>query len=400
MSLRAPRRPMARRPGGSPKFATIGDLEEAAREAVDAEVWGYVQGAAGAEQTAHANEEALARWALRPVSLAGVRSVSLETTLLGGPVRAPFFVAPTAYQGQIHAGGERATISAAASLGVLTIVSTLSTDSLEEIARAADHGPRWFQLYLQPRFDHSLDLVRRAERAGYTAIVLTVDAPVLGPRDRQARSGFALDAIPPVGNGPGVRTPPRGPDWDGGPYVVEGAEEVGWPALEQIVAATELPVVVKGVLTGEVARRAVELGAAAVYVSNHGGRQLDRAPAALDALPEVVEAVGGQVEVYVDGGFRRGSDLAIALALGARGVGLGRPVLWALAAGGEEGVERYLRLLGAELANVLLLLGRSRVGEVDRGLVAPVTPSTGFARPRPTRSSHDPRSSRPRHPGE
>lgn len=362
--------PSRRRPEGG--FRTLGDLEGAGRRAVDETIAGYIEGGAGAERTLRANEAAFSHWSLVPQPLRDVRSVDLRTTLLGTEVSAPFFVAPTAYQREVHPGGERATAAAAARLRVLAVFSTLSSDPLEAIATAGGTGPRWFQLYLQPELGTSVKLVRRAERAGYSALVVTVDAPVLGSRDRQGRTGFALEATPPVGAD--VLTPPRGPVWDGGRYVVEAAAELSWRTLQRVAEATSLPLVVKGLLGPDAARRAVEIGAKAIVVSNHGGRQLDLAPASLDALPEVVEAVGARAEVYLDGGVRRGSDVVVALALGARAVGVGRPVLWALAAGGRAGVDRYLRLLGTEVANSLMLVGRASVGEVDRSAVRPSSP--------------------------
>ncbi len=362
-------------------FRAIGDLESAARRSVREEVWGYIQGGAGAERSVRANESAFHRWSLVPDPLTAVRSIDLSTSVLGRRVAAPFFVAPTAYQRAVHRGGERATATAAASLGVLGVYSTLASDTIESIAAASGSAPFWFQLYLQPRLETSLRLVRRAERAGCAALVVTVDAPVLGSRDRQGRSGFALGSPLPIGAGRGVVTPPRGPEWDGGLYSLDGAAEVSWSALEAVRRATSLPLVVKGILDPESARRARELGAKAVVVSNHGGRQLDLAPATLDVLPEIVSAVRGRLEVYLDGGVRRGSDIAVALALGARAVGLGRPVLWALAAGGEAGVARYLRLLGSELANSLLLLGCRIVTQVNRSRVRPALTTPPAAAP-------------------
>jgi 4-hydroxymandelate oxidase len=358
-------------------FHALGDLEELARRSVDERVWGYIQGGAGTERTQRTNEAAFGRWVLLPEVLRGVASVDLRTSLLGQEVSAPFFLAPTAYHREVHPGGERAMAAAAAGLGVLGIYSTLSSDSLEAIAGASGRGPRWFQLYLQPELAASRDLVRRAERAGYSAVVVTVDTPVLGSRDRQRRTGFGLERAVPIGNGPTVLSPPRGPLWDGNAYTLEGAAKVTWKALDAVRRATSLPIVVKGVLRPEAARRAVDLGAKAVIVSNHGGRQLDLVPAALDALPGIVDAVGGKAEVYLDGGVRRGSDVLVALALGARAVGLGRPVLWALAVGGRAGVDRYLRLFGTELANSLLLLGRSSVRDVDRASVHPAPGEAG-----------------------
>ncbi len=363
--------PTARRKANPAGVATLGDLEAEASRAVDDAVWGFIQGGAGDEETLRANRDAFRRWVLRPRMLANVGSVDLGTTVLGSSVRSPCFVAPTAYQGRVHPDGERGTARAASRAGVLAVFSTLSTHPLEAIARAAAPGPRWFQLYLQPDFAASERLVRRAERCGFTAVVVTVDTPVLGTRDRQIRSGFAFASAPPVGNGPDARSPPRRPARTGSRYRLPPPADATWAVLDRLRSVTRLPIVVKGVLTHEDARRAVDHGAAGVVVSNHGGRQLDRARAALDALPEVVDAVGDRAEVYYDGGIRRGSDALIALALGARAVGLGRPILWALAVGGEAGVARYLSLFSEDLATSLALAGRRSLGELDRSLLAP-----------------------------
>lgn len=248
--------------------------------------------------------------------------------------------------------------------------STLSSLSLEAIAAAAPSRPKWFQLYLQPEFQTTQELIERAEKAGYTALVLTVDAPVLGPRDRQTRDGVAIRSPVPIGNGPRILPPARAPELRNGAYEFPEDATVTWEILGQLREVTSLPLVVKGILTAEDARRAVDAGARAVIVSNHGGRQLDGAMTGLEAVPEVVAAVGAEAEVYMDGGVRRGSDVLTALALGAKAVGIGRPVLWALAAGGEAGVERLLSLLNLELAVSMMLAGRRSLTEIDRGLVA------------------------------
>jgi 4-hydroxymandelate oxidase len=350
-------------------FRTLGELERAAAAKVPADVWEFVQGGAGEETTMRSNRDAFHRRTLRPRVLAGVDRLDLRTQLLGTPVEAPFFVAPTAYQGLLHPDGERATARAARDAGVVAVFSTLSTCSIEEIAAAAPDGNRWFQLYLQPEFERSVGLVERAERAGFRALVLTVDMPLLANRDRQVRSGIAVDASPPVGNGPEVVSPSRGPTPSGGGFRLRAEAGATWEVLDRLRQRTGLPLVVKGLLTGDDARRAVEHGARAVIVSNHGGRQLDGAPAALDALPEVVAAVGSSAEVYFDSGVRRGSDILMALALGARGVGIGRPVLWALAAGGSAGVARLFALLKLDLATVMALAGRPRISAVDGSLL-------------------------------
>ena len=252
---------------------------------------------------------------------------------------------------------------------MLTVVSTLSTFSLEAIAAAAPTGARWFQLYLQPEFEGNMRLIERAEKSGYRAIVLTVDTPVLGNRDRQARGGVAIDTPVPVGNGPNVVSPARAPVPDGEHYTLGPETAATWQMLDRLRARSSLPFVVKGILTGGDARQAVDHGARAVVVSNHGARQLDGAPAALDALEEVVGAVGAKVEVYFDSGVRRGSDIVMALALGATGVGIGRPVLWALAAGGASGVSRLFSLLKVDLATVMAVTGRTSVPAIDRSLL-------------------------------
>ncbi len=358
--------PDAEDPSG---FTTLSDLEESAKAKVIDAAWAYVQGGSGEERTLRANREAFQRVFLRPRALVGVGTVDSSTTLLGTRVPVPFYIAPTAFHGLLHPDAEAATARAAGARGVLGVYSTVSTLSMEEIAEAAPQAPRWFQLYLQKVWATSERLIRRAEAAGYGAIVLTVDAPVLGQRDRQARLGFGLPPGMPVGNLEEV-TPSAGASV---PQAVHQAlrtdSDATWETLRKVREATRLPVVVKGLLTGEDAARAVELGAQGVVVSNHGGRQLDGAPPALWALPEVVRAVGSKVEVYMDSGVRRGSDVLAALALGARAVGLGRPVLWALACGGEAGVGKLLDLLRTELETSMRIAGRRSLREVDASLL-------------------------------
>ena len=351
-------------------FASLSDLEEAAARKLPSDVWSYVEGAAGEGATHRANHEAFDRWVVRPRLLAGVREVDLRTRLLDDSVNAPVFLAPTAYHGLIHPEGEVGTARAAAAAGVVAMFSTLSSRSVEEIGAARPLGPRWFQLYLQPTWAGTERLVRRAERAGFTALVLTADVPVLGVRDAQLKTGFAIDASIPVGSGPGVLPPSRGPERAGATYAVRDAREETWEVVDRLRNTTRLPLVVKGVLTAADARASVRHGARAVVVSNHGGRQLDRVSSSLAALPEVVAAVDGRAEVYLDGGVRRGSDVLIALALGARAVGVGRPVLWALAVGGGRGVARYLSLLATDLATAMVLAGKRSLSEVDRATVA------------------------------
>ena len=354
---------------GGAGFDTLGELESAGAKRADRSAWAYVEGGAGEEVTLAANRRAFARRTLRTRVLAGIAELDLSTTILGSPVRSPFFVAPTAYHGALHPDAEGGTARAAARAGILAVFSTLSSLSLEEIAESRPTGPRWFQLYLQPDFAATRKLVERAERAGYGALVLTADVPVLGARDRQAEAGFAIESSVPIGNGPEVVPPARAPTRTRTGYVLRADGAASWEILDRLREVSRLPIVVKGILTGADALEAVRHGARAILVSNHGCRQLDRAPASLDALEEVVAAVGSRAEVYLDGGVRRGSDVLIALASGARAVGLGRPVLWALAAGGEAGVARLFRLLDEELATALALTGCARVREVSEAVI-------------------------------
>lgn len=350
-------------------FRSLSDLEEAAARSTRPDVWAYVQGGSGEERTLTANRAAFERLRLRPRMLRGIAEIDLRSQYLGQSVRVPWYIAPMAYQGDLCADGECATARAAANAGCLSIFSTLSSQSLEAIAEAAPWAPRWFQLYLQPELSGSLDLVHRAERAGYSAIVLTVDVPLLAVRDRQSTGGFAIDESRPLGNGPHVVPPARVPVAAQGRFHLRPPGSASWEVLDRLREATRLPLVVKGILRGDDAQRAVEHGARAVIVSNHGGRQLDGAVAAIDALPEVLTSVKGKAEVYVEGGVRRASDILAALALGANGVGIGRPVLWALLASGEPGVSQYLRLLTEELANVMALAGCRDVGDIGRDLL-------------------------------
>ena len=350
-------------------FSTLSDLEEAAAKKADRAAWAYIQGGAGEEWTMRANREAFHRRTLRPRVLVNVETLEIGTTLLGTRTSAPFYVSPTASHGLVHPDAEAATARAASNAGIIAAFSTLSSISLEDIARAAPDGPRWFQLYLQPEFSATRSLVERAEKAGFKAILLTVDMPVAGTRDRETQAGSPLASAITLGNGSEVVRPLRSPNVTGDHAHIRKEASYTWDVMDRLRETTRLPIVLKGILTREDARRAVDHGARGIVVSNHGGRQLDGAPASLDALTEVVEEVGSELEVYFDGGIRRGSDIVMALALGAKAVGLGRLVLWALAAGGEGGVSKLLSLLKTDLATVMALTGRRTISEIDNSLI-------------------------------
>jgi isopentenyl diphosphate isomerase/L-lactate dehydrogenase-like FMN-dependent dehydrogenase len=338
---------------------TVADYLAAARERVPENVWCYFEGGANDEVTLRANVAAYGRWRFRPRMLVDVSDVSLETTLLGSTVSMPLGIAPFAMQRLICDDGEAATARAAAQAGALMTVSTLTTRTHDEIAAAAPDGLRWFQLYVLRDRQKTLDHIAVAKEAGYRAVVVTVDLPYLGRRERDLRLGF--------------NNPPHDLDL---PYATlfETTPALTWRDLEWIRAELPLPLVVKWILTREDALLAVEHGADAVWVSNHGGRQLDHVAAGLDALPEVVEAVAGRCEVYVDGGIQRGTDVLKALALGARAAFAGRAFACGLAADGEAGVAGVLSLLRDELELGLGLLGCTRPDQVSRSHVEAVVP--------------------------
>jgi isopentenyl diphosphate isomerase/L-lactate dehydrogenase-like FMN-dependent dehydrogenase len=338
------------------------DFERAAADVLDPGVHGYYAGGAGDEWTLRANVEAFERFRLRPRVLVDVSGVSAATTVLGTPVSMPLLVAPTALHRLAHPDGEPATARAAAAAGTIYTLSTLATSRPREVAAQAPSAPRWFQLYVLSDRGVSQALIDEAVECGFEAIVLTVDAPRAGRRERDLRTGFR---VPEDVEMPAVRAAIGGPAC---PTPVEFFSLVDttltWRELERLAADCPLPIVVKGVHTAEDAVLAAEHGAAGVIVSNHGGRQLDRVPAALDMLPEVVDAAGDRVEVLMDGGVRRGTDVLVALALGAKAVLVGRPILWGLACGGEAGALRVLELLKAEIELGMTLLGAATPADV------------------------------------
>ncbi|GHG17526.1 MULTISPECIES: alpha-hydroxy acid oxidase [Amycolatopsis] len=339
---------------------TIAEFEATARERLDPAHYDYFAGGAQDEITLRENEEAYKRLRLVPRVLRGSDKRDLSVDLLGTPSSMPILVAPTAFHRLAHPDGELATARAAARAGTIMIVSMASTTAIEDIAAAArevapDPG-LWFQLYLQPDLEFTEAIVRRAENAGVKAFVVTVDSPVLGRRERDDRNAFhdlppglAVENLRNIGENRSGGTASHVRD------IVMSA--LNWDHIAWLRSKTRLPVLIKGLLHAEDARLAVHHGVAGIVVSNHGGRQLDTVPATIDVLPEIAAAVGGALPVLLDGGIRRGTDVVKALALGADAVGVGRPVVWGLAAGGREGVSEVLEMLRADFDQALALCG-------------------------------------------
>jgi isopentenyl diphosphate isomerase/L-lactate dehydrogenase-like FMN-dependent dehydrogenase len=344
----------------SERFVNVDDYEQAARERLDSGPYGYVAGGAGDEHTLRGNAAAFERWELRPRVLVDVGTVTTAATVLGSEVALPVLVAPTAFQRLCDPEGELATARAAASAGTVMTLSTLSSVTPAELAAAAPGAKQWFQLYWSRDRGFTQELVEAAVEAGFSGLMLTVDLPVAGRRERDVRAAFALPNDLPLPNIPQTL---RREDFHQALHAVVD-DTLTWRDLEWLRSVCPLPLVVKGILTAEDALLAAEHGAAAVVVSNHGGRQLDGVPPTLDVVPEVVEAVGERVEVLVDGGIRRGTDVLKALALGARATLVGRAVLYGLAVDGEAGAARVLDLLRRELELGLKLLGCTSPAEV------------------------------------
>jgi 4-hydroxymandelate oxidase len=348
---------------------TLRDFERAARRALTPMAWDYYRSGADAERTLRANLRAWREWEIHYRVLVDVSQRETATTVLGTPVSMPVLVAPTAYHKLAHPEGELATARAVAAAGTIYTLSTLSTTTLEDVAKVSD-GPRWFQLYVHKDRDLTCSLVARAEAAGYRAIMLTVDTPVLGRRIRDVRNGFGLPEGMVMAN---LVDASMGAEMSSSAlarYIASRHDaSLTWADLAWLRGLTKLPLIVKGIVRPDDARRAVDAGASAVAISNHGARQLDGSPATLTVLPRVVEAVGGSVPVLIDGGVRWGTDVIKAVALGASAVMIGRPVLWGLAAGGEAGVGRVLDILREELSTAMALSGCSSLASIDRDLV-------------------------------
>jgi L-lactate dehydrogenase (cytochrome) len=364
------------------RAASIADLRRLARRRAPRAVFDYTDGAAGEEVSLSRSREAYSRVEFSPRVLQDVSWVDTSTTILGKPSAAPWAFAPTGFTRMMHTEGESAVGRVAALTGVPYALSTMGTTSIEQLAAAAPDARRWFQLYLWRDREASRDLVVRAQAAGYEALVLTVDTPVAGPRLRDVRNGLT---IPPTLS---LRTLAEGsshPAWWWDLLTTEPLEFASMHRFEGTVAelvgtmfdpaasmadlswlreAWDGPLVIKGIQSVADAMAVVDAGADALVVSNHGGRQLDRAPVPLEVLPSVVDAVGDEAEVYVDGGILSGGDIVAAVALGARAALVGRAYLYGLMAGGERGVQRAAQILQQEVTSTLALLGVSRVSDL------------------------------------
>lgn len=358
---------------------SYGALEEAAREVLDPAVFGFVAGSAGAERTAEANERAFERWSLRPRVLRDVETRDLGVDLFGASWPAPVGIAPIGVQSIYHEKAELATARAAASLGLPYVHSTVASTSLEAAAEAAEGTTRWFQLYWSSNRDLMESHLERAESAGYEAIVVTVDSPIVGWRERDVEQGYF-----PFMDGEGLGNYVTDPVFEelvgGDPAENEAATvmtfldvfgdaTLTWQDIEWLSDRVDLPVIVKGITHPEDAMLAVGHGADGIVVSTHGGRQVDNAVPAIEALPAVAEQVDERLPILFDSGIRRGADVVTALALGADAVFLGRPYIYGLAIDGQSGVEAVCRNLLADFDLTLGLAGRSAVDELDRSAV-------------------------------
>ncbi|HEY6349006.1 MAG TPA: alpha-hydroxy acid oxidase [Candidatus Angelobacter sp.] len=380
--------------GALPRVVNVNDLRTLARRRLPKVVFDYLDGGAEGEFTLRANCRAFESVIFRPRYAVALAECDLRARVLGLELSLPAILAPVGYSRMIHPEGELAAARAAGKAGTGFILSTISGHRLEDV-KAASAGPVWYQLYLIGGREASMDALDRARKAGYSALVVTVDTPVAGMRERDHRNGMKqlmggsfLSKVPYAGQFithprwltrflldgglsklPNVVIPGKGPMTLIDVQAALAAAAVTWEDLRWIRQVWTGPVVIKGILTGDDARRAIDWGASAVVVSNHGGRQLDSAPATLNVLPEVVAAVNGKTEVLMDGGIRRGADIIKALCLGARAVLIGRAYAYGMAAAGEPGVARAIEILRADIERTLKLLGCSSLAALDRSYV-------------------------------
>lgn len=358
-------------------IASVTDYEAYARERLSPHAWAYFRGGSADEHTLCDNIKAYSRLHLRSRVLADLSGAHTRLTLLSQTLPHPYLLAPVAHQKLAHADGELATVLGAGAVGATMVVSTQASISLETLAQAR-HAPLWFQLYIQPDRDFTVQLMRRAEACGYGALVITVDAPVNGVRNREQRSGFSLPASISAVNLAGMQQPAAAPPEAGaGPLFGSGLLQSApsWKDLEWLISLSRLPVLVKGLMTPEDALMARDAGAAGIIVSNHGGRTLDTLPATIDALPAIAKVLNGQLPILLDGGIRRGTDAFKALALGASAILIGRPYLYGLAAAGAPGVAHILQILRSELEACMALTGCPSLADITPETLLPAPSS-------------------------
>ena len=346
------------------------EIKAIAQTKIQPVFWDYYRSGAGDEVTLKNNCEAFDHYQLLPKMLVDVSQRNLSTTIFGQKISMPILIAPTAFQCLAHRDGEIATAKSAVSAQTIMVLSTMSTKSLEEVACAQTSPYRWFQLYIHRDQELTKTLVQRAETAGYQALCVTIDAPLLGRREVDIRNQFQLPSHLSLANLTSLHLPETAADSGLFAYFQEQiSDQVTWKDIEWLKSITNLPIILKGILRADDAQQAHRLGVDGIIISNHGGRQLDGAIATIDALPRIVEAVGEQMEIMLDGGIRRGVDALKALALGAKAVLIGRPILWGLGMDGQIGVDLVLALLRKELDLAMALSGCATLEEINSSLV-------------------------------
>lgn len=358
---------------GEKRLVCVSDFEQRAINLLPKNALDYYRSGAGEEFTLNLNREAFRRLRIRPRFMRDVSRRNQCTVILGNSVSMPVGVAPTAMQRMAHPDGECANARAVGAMGGVFILSTLSTSSLEEVAAAAPNTTKWFQLYIYNDRDVTRKIVQRAEKAGYQALVLTVDAPIFGIRNADVRNQFALPPHLSLANFEGNKATDVNKSESGSginEYVKKLFDQsLTWEDITWLKGITKLPLVLKGILTAEDAVIATDLGVAGILVSNHGARQVDCTPASIEALPEVVKAVSGRCEIYLDGGVTQGTDVFKALALGAKMVFMGRPAIWGLTIAGEDGVKSILSIVKTELDSVMALTGCATLKDIKKDMI-------------------------------
>ncbi|XP_017301714.1 peroxisomal (S)-2-hydroxy-acid oxidase GLO3-like isoform X2 [Diaphorina citri] len=364
--------PPTRAPPNYSDFVCVDDFEQFALKVLPVNAKDYYKSGACAQETLRNNKEAFRRLRIRPRVMRDLSKRTLVTDALGHPVQIPIGVSPAAMQKLAHEEGEIGNAAAVGEVGGIYILSTISTTSIEELAEKTPQTTKWFQLYIYRDREITKSLVQRAEKAGYKALVLTVDTNVFGTRYADIRNKFNMPSHLKLANFSGKLSQLSNTSDSSSllAYITSQLDEtINWSDVTWLKTITKLPIVLKGILTAEDAKIGVEMGASAIMVSNHGGRQLDYVPASIEALPEIAKAVGHKVDVYLDGGVRYGTDVFKALALGAKMVFVGRPALWGLAHSGKSGVRKVLDILINEFDQALALSGCTSVGEIQREMV-------------------------------